>query len=673
MKISVEKTRNFVVAGHTGSGKTSLCDLMLFKAGAVDRCGKVDQKNSISDYTPDEQEKLSSIYATSLNCPWKDNYFFFFDTPGYGEFICETTAAISAADASLIVVDAVNGVEIGTSTAWKLSKEKALPRFILINRLDRERADFFTVLKQVQEAFGKTVCVPFTMPVGKEDALSAVVNVLKGKDIPDEVAGDVETYREQLMDTIAESDEELMMRYLDGEELSDEEIASGLHKAIMSGDLVPVFASSVEKDIGVSELMDGIVSLMPTPLVKAEFALEDGDNIPIAVDGIGSAIVFKSIVDPFIGQLTFLRVCSGVIKADSEVYNVSKKSKERFGPIYLMNGKNQEQVDAVGPGAVIGVPKLKQTAMNDTLSTSNSSKAIKKIVFPNPVMSYAITAVKSGEEEKIGTGLTRLAESDNGIKIERNAETHELILSGMGDQHLTQVMKKLKENAKVEVNYDAPRIPYRETITSNGEANYRHKKQSGGHGQFGEVYLRVAPHPEGYEFVNEVVGGNIPKNFIPAVEKGVVEAMVKGPLAGCTVQNMTVTVYDGKHHPVDSSEMAFKIAARTAFRMAMANSKPILLEPIQNVKIMIPDEYMGDITGDLNHKRGRILGMNAEEGLQVVNAEIPLSEMARYATELRSMTQGRGLFEMEFARYEMVPANISKDIIDTYQKEQEEE
>jgi len=307
------------------------------------------------------------------------------------------------------------------------------------------------------------------------------------------------------------------------------------------------------------------------------------------------------------------------------------------------------------------------------LASTNSAKELKKIVFPNKVMSYAITAVKSGEEEKIGTGLARLAESDAGIAIERNSETHELILSGMGDQHLNQVMKKLEENSKVEVNYDAPKIAYRETITAVGTAHYRHKKQSGGSGQFAEVHLRIEPNDAGYEFINEVVGGNIPKNFIPAVEKGVVAAMQKGPMVGCIVEKLKVAVFDGKHHPVDSNEMAFKIAARTAFKKSMESAKPILLEPIQNVKIMIPDDYMGDITGDLNHKRGRILGMSAEEGLQVVNAEIPLAEMARYATELRSMTQGRGLFEMEFARYEMVPANVAKEIVDAYQAEQEEE
>ncbi len=667
------KIRNFAIAGHAGSGKTSLCDLMLFKAGDFDRCGKVDQKTSVSDYAPDEHEKMSSIYATPLNCRWKDCHLFFCDTPGYGEFICETISAVSYSDNVLVMVDAVNGIEIGTSRAWGLAKERGIPRCVLINRIDRELGDFFKVLGQLQDVFGKTVCVPFTLPVGKESSFSSVVNVLKGKDVPPELEAEVGKYREQLMDSIAESDEELMMRYLEGEELSDEEISRGLHKTILAGALVPVFAGSVEKDIGIAELMDGMVNLMADPMAKGKVMLEDGEKMTLDSAALATGIVFKSIIDPFIGQLTFMRVISGEFKSDSEVFNISKGSKERFGSFSLMNGKLQEAVAQAAPGMVVGIPKLKSTGLNDTLSLSHAAKPLKRITFPNTVMSYAITAVKSGEEEKIGSGLARLAESDPGIKIERNAETHELILSGMGDQHLTQVLKKLKESAKVDVNFAAPKIPYRETITGTGEASYRHKKQSGGHGQFGEVFLRISPNPEGFEFSNDVVGGNIPKNFIPAVEKGVVEAMQKGPLAGCTVQNMTVSVYDGKHHPVDSSEMAFKIASRTAFRKAMENAKPILLEPIQKVKIMIPDEYMGDITGDLNQKRGRILGMSAEEGLQVVNAELPLSEMARYATELRSMTQGRGSFSMEFDRYEMVPSNVAKEIIDAYQAEKEEE
>ena len=673
MKIVPEKTRNFVIAGHAGSGKTSLCDLMLFKTGAVDRCGKIDQNNTVSDYTEDEHEKQSSIYATHMNCSWNEHKFFFSDTPGYGEFVCETIAALTASDSSLIVIDGVNGLEIGTSRAWKLSKQNNIPRIIFVNRLDKERSDFFTVLSKIQEAYGKSVCVPFTMPIGKEEDFSSVIHILKTSDIPPELADDISKYKEQIMDTVAETDEELMMRYLDGEELSEEDISAGLHKSIMSGKLVPVFAGSVEKDIGIDQLLNGIINLMPDPLLKKEAPLQNGETIAISKDGDGIGLIMKSIVDPFIGQLSFLRVVSGTFKSDSEIHNVSNGHKERFGHIYFMNGKTQTQIEEAGPGCVIAIPKLKHSHMNETLVSGSFNKELKKINFPNPIISYAVTATKRGEEEKIGTGLTRLAESDPGISIYRNPETHELILSGMGDQHLTQVLKKLKETAKVDVDYHPPKVPYRETITSNGEGHYKHKKQSGGHGQFGEVYLRIAPSQDGYEFKNEVVGGNIPKNFIPAVEKGVVEAMVKGPLAGCKVENIAVTVYDGKHHPVDSSEMAFKIAARYAFRDAMANSKPILLEPIQNVKIMIPDEYMGDISGDLNHKRGRILGMGVEEGMQVVNAEVPLSEMARYATELRSMTHGRGLFEMEFARYEMVPSSVAKEIINAYNAELEEE
>lgn len=673
MKIASEKTRNFVVAGHAGSGKTSLCDLMLYKSGAVERLGKVGDQTSVSDYTNDEHEKMSSIYATNLNCEWNDNHLFFTDTPGYGEFVCETISALGATDSVVIVVDAEQGIEIGSARAWKLAKKRNIPRAFYINCMDKERADYFSVLSQLQDAYGKTVCIPFTMPVGTGDGFSSVIKVLKGVDIPEELADDIAKYRELLMDTIAESDEALMDRYLEGEDLSEEEISVALHKSILNGELVPVFAGSVESDVGVAEMMDGIVNFMPEPLAKGFVMDHDDQPIHLETDGAGEALVFKSIIDPFVGQLTFLRVFSGVIKADTEIYNVSNNTKERIGSIFMMNGKEQIPIKEAGPGITIGVAKLKSTSLNDTLSSVNSGKELHEIMFPNPVMSYAVVPKKSGEEEKVGVGLARLAESDPGIKVNRDKETHELVLSGMGDQHLTQVLNKLKENYKVEVDCTAPKIAYRETITSRGEAHFRHKKQSGGHGQFGEVDLRVAPNAEGFEFTNEVVGGNIPKNFIPAVEKGVLEAMKKGPLAGCTVQNMTVTVYDGKHHAVDSSEMAFKIASRTAFRMAMGNAKPILMEPIQTVKVMVPDKYMGDITGDLNHKRGRILGMGIEEGLQVLNAEVPLSEMARYATELRSMTQGRGSFEMEFARYDTVPANVAKAIIDSHTAEEEED
>jgi len=668
MKISASEVRNFSVVGHSGSGKTSLCDLMLFKAGAVNRLGKTTDKTSISDYTLEEQAKQSSIYSGILNCEWKKNNFFFTDTPGYGEFVAEPIAALLNSDAALISVDAADGLLIGSTRGWKIAKNKNIPRAFFINGMDRDIADFNKVLAQLQDNFGKTVCIPITFPVGQGASFESIVHILKDENIPAEA----EEYREQIMDTVAESDEELMMRYLDGEKLTEEEISSGLKNAILNGSLVPVFAGSVEKDLGVEELMNGIVNLFPNPLAKENMKDVDDKDIPIKEDGTAIAKIFKSINDPFLGQLAFFRVFTGTFKSDTEVYNVTKGAKERFGTILVLNGKNQEKVTEAVPGMIGAMVKLKNTVLDDTIASVNSAPILPPMVFPSPIMSFAITAVKSGEEDKIGQGLNRISSNDPTVKLERHQETHEILLSGMGDQHLGLVIKKLKEDSKVEVNTHTPKIPYRETITSSGDGHFRHKKQTGGHGQFAEVHLKVAPNPEGYEFKNEIVGGRIPRNYIPAVEKGVVEAMVNGPMAGCNVENITVTVYDGKHHDVDSSEMAFKIAARTAFRNAMEKSTPILLEPIQSLRITIPDQYMGDISGDLNQKRGRILGMDVDEGLQVVKAEIPLAELSRYATELRSITQGNGSFEMEFARYDMVPSNIAKEIINKHQKEEEE-
>ena len=665
--------RNFVIAGHAGAGKTTLAELLIFKGKSISRQGSVESRNTASDFTAEEQERGGSIYTAALNTVWKDHQLFFSDTPGYGEFTGEMTAAYGAADAALVVIDAVDGPQFGTARAWKMARTQNKPRAAFVSRLDRDRADFAATLEVMRGNHGKNVIIPLYYPVGSEGNFSRVVNVLFDKDIPAEIADPVAECRTLWLDAIAETDEELMMRYLDGEELSDEEIARGLVNAVRSCKAIPVFCGSVAKDIGVSELLDGIVRLFPDPLARKEVALADGSTLPVREDGPGVALVFKSLNDPFIGQLTFLRVFSGVFKADSELYNVSTQGKERVGQLLMMNGKNSTPTPDAGPGAVIAVAKLKATKLNHTLATSADAPALAPIEFPHPVMSYAISAVKPGEDEKIASGLYRIAESDPTVTLERHEETHELLLSGMGDQHLGVVGKKLKEQYRTEANFSTPRVPYRETITANGEGHYRHKKQTGGSGQFAEVYLRIAPNADGYEFANEVVGGNIPKNFIPAVEKGVVEMLTKGPLVGCTVQNVKVTVYDGKYHPVDSNEMAFKIAARMAFREAMKQARPVILEPVMNVRIFVPDAYTGDVSGDLNHKRGRILGLSMEEGLQVVNAEVPLAEMAKYATEIRSMTGGRGSFEMEFARYEQVPSNVADAIIAAHQSEAEEE
>ncbi|NOY81584.1 MAG: elongation factor G [Kiritimatiellaeota bacterium] len=659
---SVERIRNFCIAGHAGAGKTSLADLMLAKSGVVSRVGKVDQGTSVSDFRPDEQERKSSVYTAALNCPWQEHHFFFTDTPGYADFAAEPTAAIAVADAVLIVVDAVTGIGTGTIRAWQLARKGGVPRAFFINGLDRDQADYAGTLEALQESYGATVCIPFVLPKGEKSELAGVTHVLRD-DPPPELEEMTARYREALMDTVAESDEELMMRYLDGEELTDAEIAKGLHQAILDSTVVPVFCGSIEKDVGVTELMNGIMNFFPDPLAATPVPLTEGELERTADADPAMARVFKSITDPFIGQLTMLRVYAGTFHSDSEVTNITRSVRERFGSLLLINGKEQAPTDEAGPGEIVAIAKLKGTHISDTLATKPGSSPFPPIQFPKPTMSYAVFPLNKGDEEKISSGLQKLADEDPTIRVERNSEIRQTLLSGMGDLHLTTVINRLKSAYKVGVELGTPKVPYRETITAAGSAQYRHKKQTGGHGQFAEVHLRLEPLPDQeFEFGNEVVGGNIPRNFIPAVEKGVLEAMQKGPLAKCRVMHVRAVVYDGKHHPVDSSEMAFKIAARGAFREAMQNARPILLEPIMRLKIMFPEEYMGDISGDLNSRRGRILGMDREEGLQVVHADVPLAETFTYSTQLRSITQGRGAFEMEFNRYEPVPANLTKQI-----------
>ncbi len=659
--------RNFVVAGHSGCGKTTLCEQMLFKGGAIPRPGGVETKNTISDFMADEQERRASVYSSVLNCKWQGDEFFFIDTPGYGEFVGEYVAAIREADAALVVVDAVDGPQVGTARAWKLSKERRIPRFGFVSRLDRERADFKATLEQMRNNHGRNVIIPLYWPVGSEANFSRVVNVLFDKDIPAEIADDIAECKALWLDAIAETDDELMIRYLDGESLTNEEIHTGLLQTVKTGRTIPVFAGSAAKDIGITELMSAITEIFPSPL---NYVTVDGAKRKIGEECPPIGIVFKSLNDPFSGQLTFIRTVSGVFRADSDVYNLTQEGvKERLGTLLIMNGKSQTPVKEAGPGTIFAVAKLKNTRIGDTLSAIQTETPLPGINFPAAVMSYAVVAMKSGDDEKITSGLAKIRECDPTVLLKRDEETHELLLSGMGDQHLGIVAKRLKDQFKVEAVLNTPKVPYRETITASGEGHYRHKKQSGGAGQFAEVYLRIAPNEAGYEFVNEVVGGAVPRNFIPAVEKGVLETLVNGPLVGCAVERIRVSVYDGKYHAVDSNEMAFKIAGRMAFRDAIGKAKPVLLEPVMRVDVYIPGAYTGDITGDLNHKRGRILGMSSEEGMEVVSAEVPYAEMRKFATELRSMTQGRGSFQMNFVRYEPVPPAVANEIIAAHQAE----
>ncbi len=672
--ITAGKVRNFTLAGHSGSGKTLLADTFLFKAGKVTRLGKVEDKTSVSDYRSEEQERGQSLYATPLHCTWNEHEFFFLDSPGNSDFLGETTAALSVCDTALVVVDCASGIEFGTMRAMKTARERNCPRAIFVNALDRENADFSRVLSDLQESYGATACIPFTIPVGSAANLSSVVHVLRPDNVPAEVADLVEEYRGKLMDTVAESDEELMMRYLEGEELSEEEIAAGLHAAIRKGDLIPVFCGSAARDIGITELMNGIANLFPKPLAAGTLQLQNDATLELKEDGPAVGFVFKSVNDPYIGQLTYMRIYSGAMPADTDVQNVTQRSKERFGALLLTNGKEQEQVESAVPGAIVAVAKLKNTGINDTLSTDAHGGQVPPIQFPKPTASFAVYAAKKGDDDKIATALHRIGEEDASMRLVRNEETAEFILYGLGDQHIQLIVEKVKAIGKVDVDLRQPRVPYRETITKVGDGKYRHKKQTGGHGQFAEVWMRLEPLPEeDFEFANEVVGGHIPKNYIPGVEKGVVDAMKRGPLANCKVINIRAAVYDGKFHPVDSSDMAFQIAGRGAFREAMKLASPILLEPIMKVSITAPDQYVGDISGDLNQRRGRLLGMNADEGMQTVVAEVPLGELHNYSSQLRSITQGRGSFDMEFIRYEQVPANVAKVIQENAAKEAEEE
>jgi len=664
--------RNFVVAGHAGAGKTTLCDRILFKAKAVERMGSVDSGTSVSDYTPEEQERRASISAAVMNCRWQDHQLFFIDTPGYGEFFGEMLSSMRAADSVLVVLDAVDGPQVGTARAWKFTRLRGVPRFALINRIDRERADFARVIAQMRKNHGKNVVLPLTYPDGNGENFTRVIDVLTEKNVPESIAAEVAENREMLMDAIAETDESLMERYLNGEELPKEDVAKGLLAAVLSTRIIPVFAGSVAKDIGITEMMDYINRIFPNPLDKIAAPLADGGKMPISSDGLAVGLVFKAVSDPFAGHLAFFKVISGVFKSNSEIFNISRNSKERIGQLLLVNGKNTTPVAEAGPGALVAVAKFKDTHIGDTLSSDGATKLIKGIDYPKPVMSYALTAAKRGEDDKIVAGLQKIVECDPTLALRRDDETHEQLLCGMGDQHLASAARKLKEQYKVEAVLNTPAIPYRETVTSCGTGHYRHKKQTGGAGQFAEVEMKLEYNEAGYEFVNAVVGGNIPKNFIPATEKGVQEMLAAGPLVGCRVERVKVTVLDGKYHPVDSNEMAFKTAARYAFREAMEAAKPVLLEPVMSVSVSIPEEFMGDITGDLNHKRGRIIGMEMEEGVQVVKAEIPQAEMLKYATELRSMTQGRGSFDMSLARYEAVPPQLASTIIAKHKQEEAE-
>ena len=672
--IPVSEVRNFAIMGHTASGKTTLADAILFKLGLNDRLGSVEAGSSMADWSDEEKDRKITTFSKPFAGSYKmggSNYgLVLTDTPGYMDFFGQVVAATRATETGLIAVDASAGVQVGTRHAWHACEKPGLARAVVITGLDRENTNFAEALAGVQASFGAK-CVPVVFPLADG---SGVIDVLSAKDVPDEVASQVEEAKNGLVELAAETNDSLIEKFLGGEELSADELAAGLKSAVNSGGLVPVFACMAMKDVGVAELLDGVCRLFPSP-AEHEAADTEGNAISSAADAPFVGLVWRSVNDAFVGQLAFVRVLGGTIKSDSEAVNASNGQKERIGSLLLVNGKKQDNVDSATAGDIIAVPKLKGTSVSDTLCATGNKIVCDRIAFPKPVMFQAVTAKTQADEDKIGTALSRLCDEDPTLRVERNTETKEMVLQGLGDVHIDVAVERMKSRSNVEVLLATPKVPYRETVTATGQGHYKHKKQSGGRGQYGEVYLKIEPKPQDEEewFIDAIVGGVIPNNFIPAVQKGLVEGMTSGAVAGYPVTNVKATLYDGSFHDVDSSEIAFKIAASRAFKDAMTNARPVLLEPIMTVKVAVPEQYMGDINGDLNHKRGRILGMGAEEGMQVVTASVPQAELFRYAAELRSMTAGQGSFEMEMDRYDIVPTNVAQKVIAAAEKKKEEE
>lgn len=681
---SVEQIRNIVVLGHSGSGKTSLVETLLYKAGATTRLGRVDQGTSIADADEEEKNRKITIKSSPLHCEWKGTSLFITDTPGYADFYGEVLAAARVADAGILVIDAVSGIEVGAQKAWATLDALNKPRIIVINKLDKEHSSFQQTLQSIVSTFGNK-CVPLQLPVGKEAEFSAVADITTGDGVDNlepETAQSVNGHREKIVDAAAETDDALLEKYLDAGELAPGEISSGLKTAVARASIVPVFCTSAEKEVGIAELLDALVNYIPSPREIGEVRAGDKTVKPDAGEPF-SGYVFKTVTDPYVGQLNYVRVYSGRLAADSEAYNPRKQEKERIGNLYIIMGKDQQTLGEAGPGSVVALAKLKHTSIGDTLCTAGQKLIFDPVSFPKPVTSFAVYSKARGDEDKISEAFHKFTEEDPTLTARRDPMTKEYVLSGLGDVQIQVAMARLKNNFHVEVELREPKVAYKETIRARGEIKYRHKKQTGGAGQFAEVWMHVQPYTEGAEnaggkgkrelielpwggkllFVDEVVGGHIPAQLVQSVKKGYLAAMEKGALAGFPVVNVTATVYDGKTHPVDSKDIAFQIAGRQGFKEASQDAKPVLLEPVYTLEVSVPSEYMGAVTGDLNGRRGQILGMEPAGDIQKIMAQVPLAEVLKYSQELRSMTGGRGNFGMEFSHYQEAPSNISQKVV----------
>ena len=693
-KYEVNRLRNTAIIAHGKAGKTTLAEAMLFDGGATDRLGRVDDGTSVMDFEPEEIKRSLTISSSFNHLEWDKNKINIIDTPGDANFIIETKNSLQSADAVVVVLDAVSGVEVQTEKVWEYAAQFDLPRLLFISKMDRERADFSATLGDIQKVLSPKA-IPLQLPIGAEESFSGVVDLLAGKayqfennlsgkftlgDIPANLKDQAKTARDKLIEAIAESDDALLEKYLDGQELSPEDLANGLRRGVLNKSIFPALCGSGLKNMGVQPLLDAVVQLLPSPLdrgpakgthpvTKAEETRNPKEEEPF------SAFIFKTVADPYAGKLSIFRVGSGTLHADSTLYNANKGIRERFGQILQLEGKNQKPVESAGPGDIAAVAKLKETTTWETLCDEKKPIVYPTLSLPIPPVSLAVEPKSKGDEEKITTSLFRLCEEDPTIKLQRDEQTKEMILFGMGQVHMEVTVEKLKRKFGVEVNLKTPKIPYKETIKSTKSGIiYRHKKQSGGRGQFAEVHFELSPLPRGggFEFQNALVGMNVPRNFVPAVEKGVNEAMHSGVLAGYPVVDLKVKFYDGKSHEVDSSEIAFKIASSMALRKGVMETNPVLLEPIMNMEVFVPDEYMGDVIGDLNGRRGRVLSVEPRAKGQLIKSQVPLSEVLKYSPDLTSMTSGRASFSMEFSHYEEVPAHLAEKVIAASKAEQKE-
>lgn len=679
--------RNIAIAGHGGTGKTSLTEAMLFVAGVINRLGHVEEGSTSSDFDPDETKRRISVNASVLPLDWEGTKVNILDTPGYADFVGEEKSGLRAADAAILVIDAAAGVQVGTEYAWQFMDERKLSRAIFINRFDRENAEFERVLDDISGAFGKR-CVPVEVPIGAQDQFKGVVDLIAltaylgdkagEQPVPADLSETVQSYRERLIEAIAESDDELLNKFLEGEELTPDELHRGLRGAVLSGSVVPVLIGSATRVLGVHNLLNAALHHLPSPAdIGGVTATEPGTGKEQMLQpnptGPLAALVFKTTADPYVGRLSFVRVYSGTLKADSQVWNANKGHAERIGPVYVQRGKNQEQAGHILAGDIGVIPKMNETTTSDTLCSHEHPVILPPVHMPAPAYSASVSPKTKADADKVGSALHRITEEDPTLNVGRDPDTGELILSGLGESHVEVAVEKMQRKFGVALELKTPKVPYKETITAATNSEYRHKKQTGGAGQFGQVTLTLEPQPRGggVEFAEHVVGGVVPREYFPAVEKGVREAAQEGVLAHYPLVDVKVTLVDGKYHPVDSKAIAFEIAGMQALKQGVQQAKPVLLEPIMHLLVRVPESYTGDVISDLNSKRAKVHGMSPEDGATVIDAEAPLAEIQHYATDLRSLTQGRGSFTSGFDRYEEVPAHIAQRVIDGAKREAE--